>query len=166
MKNLYSATYANWIASRRLVSMSFFCLQNRWVLSFFLKAWWFPSVRILVGKAFHSRGPWTANLWSPLDLYLALGISSRFWFVDRRMRFGLWVFIVSHRYWGVFPWKHLCVRQSALNVILSFTGSQWRDLSEKEIDSHGFFQSLIERPNFERLADEWFGIWEVLNKVH
>ena len=33
---------------------------------------------------FQSRGPWTANLLSPLDLYLVLGI--HFWLEDRRER--------------------------------------------------------------------------------
>ncbi|XP_077304885.1 actin-related protein 2/3 complex subunit 1B isoform X1 [Lithobates pipiens] len=44
---------------------------------------------MLIGRAFHSRSPWTANLRSPLDLYRALGTRRRFLLADRRLRFEM-----------------------------------------------------------------------------
>ena len=49
---------------------------------------------MLVGRAFHSLGPWTANLRSPLDLYLALGIWSR-WIAECDGGSGLLFFCID-----------------------------------------------------------------------
>lgn len=135
-------------------------LTSEEILISLLKAKWFASNQMDVGRSINEVPGLQifALLWTCTWLWV-----SRFWLVDRRTRLGLWAFIFSHRYWGTFPWIHLCIRQSALKVILSFTGNQWRDLREGEIYSHGFI------PVTSRAAVFWTTcrrvIWYLESKI-
>ncbi|XP_077348080.1 E3 ubiquitin-protein ligase MARCHF6 isoform X3 [Lithobates pipiens] len=86
---------------------------------------------MLIGRAFHSRGPWTANLRSPFDLYRALGTRRRFLLADRRLRFDICRVCRSE---GTMekPLYHPCVCTGSIKFIHQECLVQWLKHSRKE----------------------------------
>ncbi|XP_077348079.1 E3 ubiquitin-protein ligase MARCHF6 isoform X2 [Lithobates pipiens] len=87
---------------------------------------------MLIGRAFHSRGPWTANLRSPFDLYRALGTRRRFLLADRRLRFEDICRVCRSEGTMEKPLYHPCVCTGSIKFIHQECLVQWLKHSRKE----------------------------------